>query len=191
VLVDYRKLSVSRRRNAGSLHDRWRASIPTTRTRERCRESRVGARNQLRFGRGRAMKWWVKSEKTSSSNVNARGFGVLRRLLKYHLTSSTISGRKVLVSSCRAAVPKAAIAPPIGLWGSPMGSVERVTPDAIQLRAVVETVRRNGEFTLGELIEEPTDLMTVRDAGERRVLARDAHAGVQHDGHQKACLALR
>jgi hypothetical protein len=35
------------------------------------------------------------------------------------------------------------------------------------------------------------DLLSVRDAGERRVLPADEHAGVPHDGDQESCLTVR
>ena len=41
-----------------------------------------------------------------------------------------------------------------------------------------------------ELGEKPPGLFAVDDAGEGSVLAEEAHAGMQHDGHQEACLAL-
>lgn len=35
------------------------------------------------------------------------------------------------------------------------------------------------------------DLLSVRDAGERRVLAADEDAGVAHDGYQETGLTVR
>jgi hypothetical protein len=39
--------------------------------------------------------------------------------------------------------------------------------------------------------DEVVDLLSVRDAGERRVLPTDEYAGVPHDGDEETCLTIR
>src|SRR5438552_8418650 len=63
-------------------------------------------------------------------------------------------------------------------------------PHVIELPPIVQTVGRGGVTTPHEFVEEPVHLVTVRDAGEAGVLARDAHAGMQHDRDQETRLAL-
>jgi hypothetical protein len=40
-------------------------------------------------------------------------------------------------------------------------------------------------------LDEVVDLLSVRDAGERRILSADEYAGVPHDGDQETCLTVR
>jgi hypothetical protein len=64
-----------------------------------------------------------------------------------------------------------------------MNMKERVRP--VDPSSIGITNRR-----IRSLSMKVVNLLTVRDAGERSVLATDKHAGVQHDRRPEACLAL-
>ena len=69
--------------------------------------------------------------------------------------------------------------------------IQRLVMDVIEPRAVVDAVDGTRVATPDELVEEGVALRPVRDAGEARVLTRDADAGVPHDEHEEARLTLR
>jgi hypothetical protein len=71
------------------------------------------------------------------------------------------------------------------------GGVERSLVQVIDAGAVVSAVVHGRVLKPDELGEEPPRLLAVHDAAEPCVLARDADAGVEHDGRQKPRLALR
>ena len=82
---------------------------------------------------------------------------------------------------------------------SPAVPVVRLADGRVERLVVnVEDPRPSGRSELDrsheppdeELLDEVVDLLPVRDAGERRVLSADEHAGVQHHGHQEASLTL-
>lgn len=69
--------------------------------------------------------------------------------------------------------------------------IQRVVAHVIELCAIVQTVTDGRDPTLNQLVKEPTDRVAVCRAGERRVLPRNADAGVQHDHDEEPRLALR
>ena len=76
--------------------------------------------------------------------------------------------------------------PTVGLTD---GVVERLVLHLINASAIVSAAIGGGVSTVDELREKPARLLSVDDAGEGRVLARQTYAGMQHDGHQEARLA--
>ncbi len=71
------------------------------------------------------------------------------------------------------------------------GSIERLLMQVIDASAIVPAVVHRREAESGELGEKLPRLLPMDDPAEGGVLARDADAGVQHDGHEEPRLALR
>ena len=71
------------------------------------------------------------------------------------------------------------------------GAIERLVVDLVDTSAVVSTPVRGRVSEPDELREKLACRLTVDDARERGVLALQTDAGVPHDGHQEARLALR
>src|SRR2546427_1973581 len=70
------------------------------------------------------------------------------------------------------------------------GPVERLVVEGVDASAVVTTRVRHDVSMPDELLEKLPRLLPVDDARERSVLAENAHAGVQHYGHEEPCLPL-
>src|SRR5712691_2273596 len=70
------------------------------------------------------------------------------------------------------------------------GSIERLVVNVIDASAIVAARVRGGVPAADEVVEKLPRLLPVNDAGERGVLAQQAHAGVQHHGHEEPRLAL-
>src|ERR1700681_1343703 len=71
------------------------------------------------------------------------------------------------------------------------GSIKRLLLQMIDARAIVPAVVHRREAEAHELGEKLPRFLPVDDPAEGGVLARNADAGMQHDGHEEPCLALR
>src|SRR5262245_225927 len=70
------------------------------------------------------------------------------------------------------------------------GSVKSLVVHVVDAYAVVPNGERRRKFAADELREKLACLLPVDDAGERAVLAEQAHSGVLHHEHEKARLAF-
>src|SRR5712692_10316195 len=70
------------------------------------------------------------------------------------------------------------------------GSVEGLVVHVVDVSAVVTTGVRRRKSAADQLGEKVARLLPMDDTGDRRVLAEQADAGVEHHQHQKARLAL-
>ena len=70
------------------------------------------------------------------------------------------------------------------------GSVQRSVMNVVDERPIVKARADRREPAAHQALEEPVDPVPVGDVGERRVLPRQADAGVGHHGHQEARLAF-
>src|ERR1700674_2752310 len=71
------------------------------------------------------------------------------------------------------------------------GSIERLLVQVIDASAIVPAVVHRREAEPDEPGKQLPRLLPVDDPAEGGVLARDADAGVQHDGHEEPRLAFR
>ena len=72
----------------------------------------------------------------------------------------------------------------------PDGAVDRLVSQVVHVRTATGARARFREAPFHERREEIPDHLAPRDSGERCILAREAHAGMQRHGHQESGLAL-